>query len=573
MKKIIITLSFLLSATSVFAQIRSYVGIVRQKYFPEHIKYLEEYRDELNGKGYSTYAEYIDSYLKGSFGSGFVYVEPDGTNYIITNRHVVSQAASASIEFEDSDSGALTKYDGLKVLLTSDDIDIAILGFSGGKRPFKKGLALSRSNVSDGQEVWSAGFPGLGGQPVWQLGKGNVTNAKARIKDLLDPSISSIIQHSAQVDGGNSGGPLMISSAKAVAGYEVVGINTWKASRRDSTNFSIPSAMIQKMLDELHKKSDSETENNDLLLRKEKFAAALKDSGADFTSILKYISYERAATQGQKDFDSVIHFAPSKVRSEVLDAFSYDPAEGLRYASAYQIWKKYNGKESEISAEWIKEHGLWRISEISGDVKKNDSEKSGKKDKKSSKSEKKDDAKSGFFGKPVIDGWDETVIYGGADLSLSGYKNGFFVGYDSFMLNDFWGFSMMYHRITADLPPSDDVGLNVFGMGMALRCPIRMNSIGISPFGRLSGDFSIHDWRLLFGYTAEIGLQAMIKPDADFHFGLGVSFKQMKISQTADFKVDTDEARTKHKTTPFADREKIDAFLNRSVSVYAIISF
>ena len=482
MKKFFAVFTFLFSVSGIFAQIRSYVGIVRQKYFPEHIKYLEEYRDELNGKGYSTYAEYIDSYLRGSFGSGFVYVEPDGTNYIITNRHVVSQAASASIEFEDSDSGALTKYDGLKVLLTSDDIDIAILGFSGGKRPFKKGLALSRSNVSDGQEVWSAGFPGLGGQPVWQLGKGNVTNAKARIKDLLDPSISSIIQHSAQVDGGNSGGPLMISSAKAVAGYEVVGINTWKASRRDSTNFSIPSAMIQKMLDELHKKSDSETENNDLLLRKEKFAAALKDSGADFTSIVKYISYERAATQGQKDFDSVIHFAPSKVRSEVLDAFSYDPAEGLRYASAYQIWKKYNGKESEISAEWIKEHGLWRISEIGDESKKNDSEKPSKKEKKSAKS------KDGFFGNPEIEAWDETVLFAGGDFSVNGNDAAFFLGLDTFFANDYFGISLMYHHEKIECLLSEKVGFNAGGMGLALRLPIQMNHIGLVPFARACGD-------------------------------------------------------------------------------------
>ena len=558
MKKFFAVFTFLFSVSGIFAQIRSYVGIVRQKYFPEHIKYLEEYRDELNGKGYSTYAEYIDSYLKGSFGSGFVYVEPDGTNYIITNRHVVSQAASASIEFEDSDSGALTKYDGLKVLLTSDDIDIAILGFSGGKRPFKKGLALSRSNVSDGQEVWSAGFPGLGGQPVWQLGKGNVTNAKARIKDLLDPSISSIIQHSAQVDGGNSGGPLMIVSSKSVAGYEVVGINTWQASRRDSTNFSIPSAMIQKMLDELHKKSDSETENNDLLLRKEKFAAALKDSGADFTSIVKYISYERAATQGQKDFDSVIHFAPSKVRSEVLDAFSYDPAEGLRYASAYQIWKKYNGKESEISAEWINEHGLWRISEISGDEsKKNDSEKPSKKEKKSAKS------KDGFFGNPEIEAWDETVLFAGGDFSVNGNDAAFFLGLDTFFANDYFGISLMYHHEKIECLLSEKVGFNAGGMGLALRLPIQMNHIGLVPFARACGDAAFGDKRVLLGYNAETGLQAIINPEENVHFGLGVSFKQMWLSQFIDTKISDNGL----------DRDKIKDFTNRSVSIYAILSF
>ena len=103
-----------------FAQIRDYVGIVRQQYFEEHVKYFENYRDELKDNGSSTYASYIDAYLKGTFGSGFVYVASDGTNYVITNRHVVSQAASASIEFEDADSGELKKFENLTVLLTDD---------------------------------------------------------------------------------------------------------------------------------------------------------------------------------------------------------------------------------------------------------------------------------------------------------------------------------------------------------------------------------------------------------------------------------------------------------------------
>uniref|UniRef100_UPI003890F31B S1 family peptidase n=1 Tax=Treponema sp. TaxID=166 RepID=UPI003890F31B len=346
-KKTVLAALLFFATTACFAQIRSYVGIVRQQYFPEHIKYFEKYRDDLNDKGYSTYAKYVDAYLKGGFGSGFVYVGSDGTNYIITNRHVVSQAASASVEFENADTGEITKYENLTVLLTDDEIDIAILGFKNGEKPFKKGLSLSSANVSDGHEVWSAGFPGLGKDPVWQLGKGTVTNAKARIKDLLDPSISTIIQHSAQVDGGNSGGPLMVASSKGTAGYEVVGINTWKASSRDSTNFAIPASMISKMISNVQRKEDASSDEKKLSERAQKLAANLKDLGSDFTAVAKYVSYERASTQGQKDFDSAIHFAPSGPRSTILEAFSFDPAEGLRYACAYQIWKKYSAESNK----------------------------------------------------------------------------------------------------------------------------------------------------------------------------------------------------------------------------------
>jgi len=93
--------------------------------------------------------------------------------------------------------------------------------------------------------VWSAGFPGLGSDPMWQLGKGTVTNARAKIKELLSPDISTLIQHSAQVDAGNSGGPLLTADSKSEAGYSVIGINTWKATYRESTNFSIPASIIK----------------------------------------------------------------------------------------------------------------------------------------------------------------------------------------------------------------------------------------------------------------------------------------------------------------------------------------
>ena len=594
-KKILFATVFAVLASSAFSQIRSYVGIVRQQYFPEHIKYFEKYRDELNDNGYSTYAKYVDAYLKGGFGSGFVYVASDGTNYVITNRHVVSQAATVSVEFENAETGDITKYENLSVLLTDDEIDIAILGFANGEKPFKKGLTLSAASVSDGQEVWSAGFPGLGSSPVWQLGKGTVTNAKARIKELLDPSVSTIIQHSAQIDGGNSGGPLMISSKSGNAGYEVVGINTWKASRRDSTNFAIPASQIQKMIANVQKKTGSEDSLAILSDRTKKLSATLKDLGSDFTAVAKYISYERASTQGQKDFESVLHFAPSAVRSTVLEAFSFDPAEGLRYASAYQLWKKYSAEANKgmnftaaepksaegkttvdftsdgeepksVTTTWIKEHGLWRLSELSTDQKDDgDSKKSSKKNKKAKKSSDSDsgdkDSSSSYFDTPEVDGWDNIVLCGGVDLSMNGNDLAFSFGAEFFGDNEFFGYSIMFHRETIDCL-GDDIGFNTFGFGLILRVPVKMGEFGLIPYGKLNGNFAIGDSRLLIGYTAEAGLQAMFNTDSSVHFGLGAGIKQLHLSQWMDMDTDT-----------WSDREEIDAFTNRGLSIYGILSF
>lgn len=581
-RKVFLSAALLFISASAFSQIRSYVGIVRQKYFPQHIKYFEKYRDELNDAGYTTYAKYIDDYLAGGFGSGFVYVASDGTNYIITNRHVVSQAESASIEFEKDNSDETVKYENLKVLLTDDEIDIAILGFANGEKPFKKGLKFSSTNVSDGQEVWSAGFPGLGADPVWQLGKGTVTNSRAKIKGLLDPSISTLIQHSAQVDSGNSGGPLMIASAKSTAGYEVVGINTWKASWRDSTNFSIPASQIQKMISAVQKKS-SVNDVQSLEDRSKKIALSLKDLGNDFTVIVKYISYERASTYGQNDFDSVMHYAPSKVRNIVLDAFSYDPAEGLRYACAYQIWKRFSAesndgavytsgkvhlsgsnasvdlmKESKnadeekvsVTTTWVKEHGLWRLFEFSDEEKfteKNDSEKKTKDSKKKSKSES-------YFSSPEFEYYSACTINAGADFSLNGNPVEFNVSLDYFGKKSWWGFSLCYQRAI-----TDDLSFNLAGFGLAARIPVKFGNFGLTPYARVTGVVGFGGSITPSGWSEEAGLQAMFNTDEDYQYGLGISYKVLSLS-----KFISDDS---------GDDQGFDKFKNKSISIYAILSF
>lgn len=208
-----------------YAQIRKYIGIVRPEYNSETVSFLKAFQNELKAKGYNAYANYIDGYLKGRFGSGFVYVNSEDKNFVITNQHVIDYGTSASIEFEDPKTGTVTKYENLSIKAIDDEIDIAVLQFKDNEEPFKKGLVFSSDNVEDGIDVYSAGFPGLGNTPLWQLGKGIVTNSSARIKELMNPDISSLIQHSAEVDRGNSGGPLLIPSKTTETGYLVIGVD------------------------------------------------------------------------------------------------------------------------------------------------------------------------------------------------------------------------------------------------------------------------------------------------------------------------------------------------------------
>ncbi len=115
-------------AVNSYSQIRSHVGIVRGQFSQDFINQMEVCREKIRGSGYTSYAKVIDSYLAGGFGSGFVYVADDGKTYVLTNRHVIMEADTASIEFENSDGNSET-YNDLAVVAMSEDIDLAILAF------------------------------------------------------------------------------------------------------------------------------------------------------------------------------------------------------------------------------------------------------------------------------------------------------------------------------------------------------------------------------------------------------------------------------------------------------------
>lgn len=482
MKKLFVAAMAFCCAALLNAQVKNYVCIVREQYYPSHIEFLEDLRDSLKKRGYSTYSEYVDSYLKGGFGSGFLYVDKDGKNYIVTNRHVVSQAASASVEFENAD-GSLTKYEGLKVLITDDDIDLAVLSFEGDAKPFKNGLSLYAGTLTDGQDVVSAGFPGLGGEPVWQFGKGSITNASARIKDMIDPSISTVIQHSAQVDAGNSGGPLLIESKAANGGYAVAGINTWKAVGRESTNFAIPAALITRLIDNSKKALD----DNELKAEREaKLKAALSDSSNDFTSIVKFVSYSYTSEEGEDYFDDILRHAPTKVRDRVLTEFAFNPIEGLRYAVAYKLFENYSGQEANdenlSKIIWQKEHGLYRIASTS-DLKKD-------KNKNKSKSSSSKSKKTASKGIPEIswEGFESPyllAVSAGALIPLNAEvdgkpidsKSGFNLALSVFPgALGMFGAQVEYQRISFG-----NVDANAFGVGGVIKLPLNFNMFCISP--------------------------------------------------------------------------------------------
>ncbi|MCR5435481.1 MAG: serine protease [Treponema sp.] len=474
------------------AAIKDSVCIVRGNLSDSTVKFLEQYKNEIKQKGYVSYSLLIDSYLKGRFGSGFVCYASNGKRYIITNRHVVNNFDSVNVQFENED-GSYTDYKGLKILALSDTLDIAIIEVPAGFN--KPALSFSNGALKDGYDVISAGFPGLGNEPMWQLGKGSVTNAKARIKELLDPSVSTLIQHSAEVDSGNSGGPLLIKDNSA-AGYSVVGVNTWKASYRQNTNFSIPAAVIKKFLNEAVSKSNSAATID---LRLEEFKKVLDDSEKDYSFLAEFISSDMVLAKGGDAFISVLQKAPSEIKNRVVYTFNEDPLEGLKHALCYDIWKKlhiddgvkeysvetskaasnetsvnFKIAEQDIKSKWILNQGRWCLYEIAEINEKPEIEKKGK-----GKAGKNADTSSTSSDNSLltIENPFEFSISGGPAFNKNSSVPLFQINADALLQYITMGFCLYSTRMSAPVDTFSDnyvmQNLTLSGANVGLRLPLK----------------------------------------------------------------------------------------------------
>ncbi|MBD5440204.1 MAG: trypsin-like peptidase domain-containing protein [Treponema sp.] len=411
----------------------------------------------------------------------------------------------------------------------------------------KKGLRFSSAPVKDGQEVWSAGFPGLGNEPVWQFGKGVVTNASARIKELIDPSVSVIIQHSAEIDRGNSGGPLLVST-KNNGGYEVVGINTWKAAYRQNTNFAVPASAVLAFIKNF-RQTTSQTEEKNVRDCADQFISILNDGDSDFASLVKMISVEMALDAGTQDFIDVLKFAPTSERNIIAAEFEQFPVEGFRCASAYQMWKKFRPEEDENalkivsskkesdkykftfasddgskSAEllWTKENGSWKIS--SATFNENPVEKKKEKENVKEKSETKQSS---------LETPSRFDLSAGLLVCLPEKNLGFHLNFDWWQFT-YAGFGFMFEHFSFE-----GKSINIGGVGFTARLPFNISDkMNLGCVGRIGVDAGrYNDWGVL-GFFAEAGIE-FLYTGTSAKPGLGITFKYSR--QNEWFTVGDDE--------------------------------
>ncbi len=137
-------------------------------------------------------------------GSGMI-IDPSGI--AVTNNHVVTGAALLKIWI----GGDATKTYNAKILGVSECSDLAVIDIEGDGFPY---LAWYEKTPKVGLDVYLAGYPL--GEPEFTLNRGIVAKADAP-GDTTWASVDTVIQHDAQSNPGNSGGPLITVDGQIVA--------------------------------------------------------------------------------------------------------------------------------------------------------------------------------------------------------------------------------------------------------------------------------------------------------------------------------------------------------------------
>lgn len=390
LNKIKLLLAVLFITTSLFSQkkLRDFVVIVKPVYHETTISFLKSLSEYARQAGYSEAAEYLKIFSEGNgFGSGFLVKGPDGKVYILTNRHVVLQAEKVNIEFNNSD-GSKVSYDNCEILSIDYNSDLALIAFP-HESNITRALELSTNDIDDGREVFSAGFPGMAGKPSWQLGKGIVSNT-ALSMSLIDEEFTTVaIQHTAQIDRGSSGGPLLISDTTSSSGYKAIGLNTWKMEGRENVNIAIPVKDINAFILASLSKQKIDT-NAELEITSKEF---INDALNGYRKVIKYVSYNYVSSLYVENFVKYLRGCSEEAGKDIVKVFRSgdNPIEAVRIAIADEIvrslskyknslaFKSISGfasyntpttvllsyNSNEITSSWIIEQNRWKLNKIS----------------------------------------------------------------------------------------------------------------------------------------------------------------------------------------------------------------
>lgn len=172
-----------------------------------------------------------------AFGSGTGFII-DSSGLAVTNNHVVTGAGTLDVFVAGEKQPR-----SARVVAASECNDLALIKIDGDNYPY---LEWSQAQLDPTVEVYATGFPL--GEPTYAATRGSINKVQS---DVATPwaLVGNEIVHDANLNPGNSGGPLVDNDGK------VVGVN-YAVDKESRQNFAIARDEARRVIDELKNGTD-----------------------------------------------------------------------------------------------------------------------------------------------------------------------------------------------------------------------------------------------------------------------------------------------------------------------------
>lgn len=253
--------------------------------------------------------------LQGS-GSGFVYKKDKDYAYILTNQHVINNAAKVTVKFANKE-----KIEG-KLLGSDQILDIAVVRIPASDDI--KALTLSTSkNLVLGELVFAIGSP-VSNEYFNSVTGGFISGLNRKVAVQSD-MLQNVIQIDVAINPGNSGGPLFNIKG------DVIGITSMKLvnDKIEGMGFAIPIEDALAHINELEENKKIErarlgitnTAVNDTRSLKT-YEITLDESIKEGVVILEVSKDSVMEKAGFKKGDVIVKFNDEKIESPAILKFS-----------------------------------------------------------------------------------------------------------------------------------------------------------------------------------------------------------------------------------------------------------
>lgn len=171
-------------------------------------------------------------------GTGVIFDADQGL--ILTNDHVV--AGQTSLQVRMGDGAAVP----VRLVASDPCEDLAVMKLATPQKDLKQVTFGDSRDLKQGEQVTTIGYPLAAGDISHEkavLTSGVVQSPDVALTNQVSmPNLPSAVQHSATLNGGNSGGPLLNGKS------ELVGINTYSLTGTEGQYYSITSDHAQPLL-------------------------------------------------------------------------------------------------------------------------------------------------------------------------------------------------------------------------------------------------------------------------------------------------------------------------------------